>query len=129
MQHCDADKDSGDEGSHSFEDEWAEDVFLDSDSDDGRPDGPILADEAPWLEGLSATVIIGQELEAKLAREGGKSFQLIFHAAVPHSLSLPPCYPILTLHGTQSTTRSTTPLLTIQPTTTLQQAGNLQPMT
>jgi hypothetical protein len=53
MQHHDANKDSSDEGSHSFEDEWAKDVFLDSDSDDGRPDGLILANEAPWLEGLS----------------------------------------------------------------------------
>ena len=59
-----------------FEDEWDGHVPLDSDSDDGRPEEPTLADHAPWLEGLTASAILSQELEAELARTGGKCSHL-----------------------------------------------------
>lgn len=53
-----------------FEDEWDANVPIDSDSDDGRPDGPTLVDNAPWLNGLTASAVPGQELEAEIARAG-----------------------------------------------------------
>ncbi|KAG8683027.1 hypothetical protein FRC11_014058, partial [Ceratobasidium sp. 423] len=49
-----------------FEDEWDSNVPIDSDLDDRRPEGPMLAENAPWLQGLTATNILGQELEAEL---------------------------------------------------------------
>ncbi|CUA76247.1 RNA-directed RNA polymerase L [Rhizoctonia solani] len=56
-----------------YEDDWDGNVPIDSDSDDGRPEGPTLAENAPWLQGLTARDILGQELEAELARNGGRT--------------------------------------------------------
>ncbi|KAG8711450.1 hypothetical protein FRC11_002758 [Ceratobasidium sp. 423] len=59
--------DTGDEEPFRFfKDEWDGNVPIDSDSDDGRPEGPTLAENAPWLQGLTAADILGQELEAEL---------------------------------------------------------------
>lgn len=61
-----------DEPYRFFADEWDGNVPIDSDSDDGRPDGPNLANHAPWLDGLTASAVLAQELEAEIARTGGK---------------------------------------------------------
>jgi hypothetical protein len=63
---------SDDEPHRLFEDEWDGNVPIDSDLDDGRPDSPTLADNAPWLNGLTAAAVLGQELEAEIVRTGGK---------------------------------------------------------
>lgn len=60
-----------------YEDEWDDGVLLDSDSDDRRPEGPALCHNAPWLKGLAASDILKQELEAVIARNGGK-FSFLF---------------------------------------------------
>ncbi|CAE7076308.1 unnamed protein product [Rhizoctonia solani] len=54
-----------------FEDDWDGNVPIDSDSDDGRPEGPTFA--APWLEGLTASDILSQELEAEIAHTCGRT--------------------------------------------------------
>ncbi|KAG8754060.1 hypothetical protein FRC11_006883, partial [Ceratobasidium sp. 423] len=54
-----------------FKDKWDGNVLIDSDSDDGRPEGPTLMENVPWLQGLTAIDILGQELEAELTQSGG----------------------------------------------------------
>jgi hypothetical protein len=68
-----------------FKDEWDSNVLIDLDSDNGRPEGPTLADQAPWLEGLMAAGILSQELEAQIAETGSKLFHADFmvHTAQP----------------------------------------------
>ncbi|EUC56560.1 transposase family Tnp2 protein [Rhizoctonia solani AG-3 Rhs1AP] len=57
-----------------FADDWDGNVPVDSDSesDDGRPEGPTLA-RNPWVEGLAASEILSQELEAEIAQTGGRT--------------------------------------------------------
>jgi hypothetical protein len=75
-----------------FEDEWDGNVPIDSDSDDGRPEGPTLANQAPWLEGLTASAILSQELEAQIAQTGGKllAYAHIFDTVAELSISYRP---------------------------------------
>jgi hypothetical protein len=49
-----------------------QDPDLDLMDDEPLPEGPTLADTCPWLEGLSARAILEQELQAKMARQGGE---------------------------------------------------------
>ncbi|KAG8710812.1 hypothetical protein FRC11_004113 [Ceratobasidium sp. 423] len=54
-----------------FMDEWDGNVLINSDSDDGRPKGPMLMENVPWLQGLTAIDILGQEVDTELAQSGG----------------------------------------------------------
>ncbi|EUC54503.1 hypothetical protein RSOL_053200, partial [Rhizoctonia solani AG-3 Rhs1AP] len=53
------------------EDDWDGNVLIDSDSDNGWPKGPTFT--APWLQGLTASDVISQELEAEIAHTGGRT--------------------------------------------------------
>ncbi|KAG8682588.1 hypothetical protein FRC11_014679, partial [Ceratobasidium sp. 423] len=59
-----------DEPFQFFNDEWDGNVPIDSDSDDGQPEGPTLAASAAWIKGLTAAGTLSQELEAEIACTG-----------------------------------------------------------
>ncbi|KAJ1310651.1 hypothetical protein OPQ81_009180 [Rhizoctonia solani] len=56
-----------------YRDDWDGNVPIDSDSDDGRPDGPTLAQNASWIKGLTAEDVLSQELEAEIVQTGGRT--------------------------------------------------------
>ncbi|KAG8756114.1 hypothetical protein FRC11_005537 [Ceratobasidium sp. 423] len=60
-----------------FNDKWDGNVLIDSNSDDGRPEGPTLAAGAAWIKGLTAAGTLSQELEAEIACTGDEDMKTI----------------------------------------------------